>query len=179
MPRPDLSRVPEYYHKYINQVEGDDLANIFKEQTCSFLEFLDELPKKKRNYRYAEDKWSIKEVLQHIIDAERVFAYRALCFARKDSTPLPSFDENNYAASAKVENRKWKDLLKEFKAVRTSTEILFNSFDDEQLDATGTASGKPVYVLAIGYIIAGHANHHIRVTKERYLDKEYALTSTP
>ena len=169
MPRPDLTRVPEYYHKYINQVEGDDLCKIFKEQSCSLLEFLDEIPKKKRNYRYAEDKWTIKEILQHIIDAERVFAYRALCFARKDSTPLPSFDENNYAASAKAENRKWKELVKEFKAVRESTEILFNSFDDEQLNSSGVASGKPIYVLGIGYIVAGHVNHHCQIIKERYL----------
>ena len=169
MARPDLTRVPEYYHKYINQVEGDDLAKVFKAQTKSLLKFLDEIPKKKRDHKYAEDKWTIKEVLQHIIDAERVFAYRALCFARKDATPLPSFDENNYAASAKVENRKWKDLVNEFAAVRRSTQIMFDSFDEEQLETSGTASGKSVYVLGIGYIIAGHANHHINITKERYL----------
>jgi len=169
MARPDLTRVPEYYHKYIDQVKEDDLAKAFKKQTRSFLKFLDEIPKKKRDYRYAEDKWTVKEVLQHIIDAERVFAYRALCFARKDTTPLPSFDENNYAASAKVGNRKWKELVDEFATVRRSTEILFNSFDEEQLDSTGTASGKSVYVMGIGYIIAGHGNHHVNIIKERYL----------
>lgn len=170
MARPDLTRVPDYYHKYINQVEGDDLSKVFKKQTRSFLKFLDGIPKKKRDYKYAENKWTIKEVLQHIIDAERVFAYRAMCFARKDATPLPGFDENNYAANAKVENRKWKDLVEEFTAVRRSTEMLYDSFDEEQLETNGTASGKSVYVLAIGYIIAGHANHHINVTKERYLN---------
>ncbi|NOT52030.1 MAG: DinB family protein [Chitinophagaceae bacterium] len=169
MARPDLTRVPEYYHKYIDQVEGDDITKVFKSQTKSFLKFLDEIPRKKRDYKYAEDKWTIKEVLQHIIDTERVFAYRALCFARKDATPLPSFDENTYAASAKVENRKWKDLVEEFMAVRRSTEIMFNSFDEEQMETSGTASGKSMYVLAVGYIIAGHANHHINITKERYL----------
>jgi hypothetical protein len=169
MPRPDLARVPEHFHKYINQTEGDDILKVLQKQTKSFCKFLDDIPKNKRDYRYAEDKWTIKEVLQHVIDAERVFAYRALCFARKDATPLPSFDENDYAASAKVENRKWKDLVKEFETVRASTQLLFESFDDEQLDSTGTASGKPGYVLGIGYIIAGHANHHLNVTKERYL----------
>jgi len=169
MPRPDLARVPEYFHKYINQVEGDDLLKVLQKQTRSFSKFLDEIPKSKRDYRYAEDKWTIKEVVQHIIDAERVFAYRALSFARKDSTPLPSFDENVYAANAKVENRKWKDLVKEFETVRESTLILFQSFDDEQMDASGTASGKSVYVMGIGYVIAGHANHHINITRERYL----------
>jgi len=169
MARPDLARVPEYFHKYINQVEGDDLLKVLQKQTRSFSKFLDEIPKSKRDYRYAEDKWTIKEVVQHIIDAERVFAYRALSFARKDSTPLPSFDENVYAANAKVENRKWKDLVKEFETVRESTLILFQSFDDEQMDASGTASGKSVYVMGIGYVIAGHANHHINITRERYL----------
>ena len=169
MPRPDLNRVPEYYHQYINQVKGNDLIKAMQKQTGSFLQFLKKIPKEKRNYRYAEDKWTIKEVVQHIIDAERVFAYRALCFARKDATPLPSFDENSYAANAKVEKRKWKDLVNEFLVVRWSTEFLFGSFDEEQLESSGTASGKSNYVLGIGFIIIGHANHHINVTKERYL----------
>ena len=169
MPRPDQTRVPEHFHNYINEAEGDDLMKVLKKQTRSFEEFLNEIPKSKRNYRYAEGKWTIKELLQHIIDAERIFAYRALCFARKDATPLPSFEENNYAANAKAEQRKWKDLVKEFEAVRRSTEILFDSFDDEQLESAGMASGKSNYVLAIGFIIAGHANHHIKVMKERYL----------
>jgi hypothetical protein len=172
MPRPDLTRVPDYFHKYINQVEEDDLVKALKKQTRSFLKFLDEIPKNKREYRYAEDKWTIKEVLQHIIDAERIFAYRALCFARKDATPLPGFDENSYAANSKAEQRKWKDLVNEFRTVRQSTEILFSSFDDEQLETSGSASGKPNYVLGIGFIIAGHINHHINIIKERYLTPE-------
>ena len=169
MARPDLTRVPEYYHKYIDQVKEDDLMKALKKQTRMMNKFLDDIPKKKRDYRYAEDKWTIKEILQHMIDAERVFAYRALCFARKDTTPLPSFDENNYAAAARVENRKWKDMIEELATVRKSTEILFDSFDEEQLENSGTANGKLVYVRAIGYIIAGHANHHINITRERYL----------
>ena len=169
MPRPDLTRVPEYYHQYINQAEGDELANVLKKQTRSFEQFLEEIPKSKRKYRYAEGKWSVKEVLQHIIDAERIFAYRALCFARKDATPLPGFEENDYAANSKADQRKWKDIVNEFLSVRQSTEDLFCSFDDEQLETNGKASGKLNYVLAIGFIIAGHANHHIKVTKERYL----------
>jgi hypothetical protein len=169
MPRPDLTRVPDYYHKYIDQTEGDDLKAVFKKQTRSIDKFLGDIPKSKRNFRYADGKWTIKELLQHIIDTERVFAYRALCFARKDTTPLPGFDENNYAANSKTEKRKWKDLADDFRAVRKSTELLFGSFDDEQLESSGTASGKPNYVLGIGFIIAGHANHHINIIKERYL----------
>jgi len=169
MPRPDLTRVPDYFHNYIKQAEGDDLMDVLKKQTRSFEDFLNEIPKNKRNYSYAEGKWTIKELLQHIIDAERIFAYRALCFARKDTTPLPSFEENSYAANSKAGQRKWKDLVKEFEAVRRSTEILFDSFDEEQLETAGTASGKSNYVSAIGFIIAGHANHHIKVVKEKYL----------
>lgn len=125
--------------------------------------------KEKRSYRYAEGKWTIKEVLQHIIDAERVFAYRALCIARKDATPLPGFDENVYAENCKAEQRKWKDMINEFIAVRLSSESLFASFDDEQSETSGTASGKSIYVAAIGFIIAGHAIHHSKVVKEKYL----------
>jgi uncharacterized damage-inducible protein DinB len=127
------------------------------------------MPAEKINYRYAKDKWTVKEVLQHMLDTERIFAYRALCIARKDSTHLPGFEENDYAANSKVSKRDWKEMIREFKAVRRSTEILFRSFDKQQLDATGTASGKSVYVLGIGFIIAGHINHHVNVLKERYL----------
>jgi hypothetical protein len=169
MPRPDLSRVPEYYHNYINQVPESDLMEAFRIQTPSFNRFLKELPADMIDYRYAEGKWTIKEMLQHIIDAERIFSYRALCFARKDATPLPSFDENEYAANAKADKRNWNDLQEEFNSVRRSTEILFASFDKEQLETSGTASGHSNYVLGIGFILAGHVNHHLKIIRERYL----------
>jgi len=169
MPRPDLSRVPEFYHTYINQVQENKLLKAFRVQTVSFIKFLKKLPAEKRDYRYAEDKWTIKEVLQHIIDAERIFAYRALCFARKDATPLPGFDENEYAVNSRATKRKWKEMVEEFKALRKSNEILFADFDKKQLDSTGSASGKPIYVLGIGFIMVGHINHHVNVIKERYM----------
>ncbi len=169
MARPDLSRVPEWYHRYINEVIENDLAEALETQASSFAQFLQTIPVDKRNYRYAEGKWTIKEMLQHIIDAERIFAYRALCFARKDATPLPGFDENTYADNSKAANRGWNEMVEEFNVVRKSTQLLFNSFDKEQLDTTGTASGKPVYVSAIGFIIAGHINHHVSVINERYI----------
>lgn len=169
MPRPDLTRVPDYYHKYIAQVKEDDLMNALKKQTKSFTRMLNNIPKKKREFRYAEGKWSVKEVLQHIIDAERVFAYRALCFARKDTTPLPSFDENAYADNSKADSRKWKEIVNEFMAVRLSTLYLFASLDKGQLESSGTASGKSVYVHGIGFIIAGHVTHHANILKEKYL----------
>ena len=158
-----------YSQNYINQVEENDLMQALKNQTTSFLKLLKRIPVEKRNYRYAKDKWTIKELLQHIIDAERVFAYRGLCFARKDATPLPGFDENDYANNSKAAKRDWNEMIEEFKALRKSTEILFGSFDKQQLDSNGTASGRLVYVLAIGFILVGHINHHIKILKDRYL----------
>jgi uncharacterized damage-inducible protein DinB len=165
----DLSKVPEYYHKYINLAIDDDLQTAFEKHQTELITFLKTIPKKKWNYRYAEGKWSVKEVVQHIIDAERIFAYRALCFARKDQTPLPSFDENIFAENSKADERKKKDLMQELATVQRSSAFLFNSFDDEQLDQSGIASGKSTYVKGIGYILVGHALHHKNILKERYL----------
>lgn len=165
----DLSRVPEYYHKYINLAIDDDLQTAFKKHQTDLVTFLKKVPKKKWSYRYGEGKWSVKEVVQHIIDAERVFDYRALCFARKDQTPLPSFDENVFAASSKADERSKKDLLKELKTVQESSAQMFESFDDEQLNQSGVASGNSTYVKGIAYIVLGHALHHKKILKERYL----------
>ena len=169
MPRPDLSRVPEWYHRYINQVKEDELSTAFKNQASEFNRLLNEIPVDKRDYRYGIDKWTIREVVQHIIDGERIFAYRSLCIARKDKTPLPSFDEKSYADNSKAGKRKWEDMIEEFQTIRHSNEIMFNSFDAEQLDSTGTASGKSVYVLGLGYVLVGHVNHHMGIIRERYL----------
>ena len=167
--RPDLSRVGPSFHNYINQVTEDDIMEAFSSQSASFIRFLETIPAEKYDYRYAEGKWTIKEVLQHIIDAERVFAYRALRFARKDTTPLPGFDENLFAANAKADKRTWDKLVEEFKIVRRSSELMFQSFDDDQLQSGGIASNHPNYVLALGFVIIGHAIHHQKITKERYL----------
>jgi uncharacterized damage-inducible protein DinB len=167
--RPDLSRVGSFYHNYINQVTEDELAEAFDKESASLVRFLDAIPADKYDYRYADGKWTIKEVLQHIIDAERIFAYRALRFARKDATPLPGFDENLFAASAKADTRSWDKLVEEFKVVRRSSELLFNSFDEEQLQSNGISSNTPNYVLGLGFILIGHAMHHQKVIKERYL----------
>jgi hypothetical protein len=169
MARPDLKRVPEWYHGYINQVAEDDLGVAFQNQTQTFIDFLQELPVEMRDYRYAEGKWTIREVLQHILDGERVFSYRALCLARRDQTPLPSFDENSYASNSKASDRDWNDLVEEFGALRRSNEIMFRAFDNEQLESGGIVSGNSVYVLALGFIIVGHVQHHVKVIKERYL----------
>lgn len=165
----DLSRVPQYYHRYIQNLINDNLETALEKHQVELIYFLKNIPKKKWNYRYAEGKWSIKEVVQHIIDAERIFSYRALCFSRKDQTPLPGFEENDYAANSKADSRTKKDLLKELKIVQQSSAQLFNSFDAEQLEQSGTMSGNSCYVKGIGYILVGHSMHHKKILEERYL----------
>jgi len=167
--RPDLTRVPEFFHNYIRHVPEDDLMTSFKNQTPVTIDFFNEIPRDKIDYAYAPGKWIIKEVLQHIIDAERIFCYRSLRFARKDPTPLHGFDENLFAANAKARQRNWNDLIDEFKTVRQGTEWLFGSFDEDQLNATGVSNNASNYVLAFGYITVGHPLHHVRIIKERYL----------
>lgn len=169
MPQPDLTRVPEFYHNYINQVPESDLMEAFTNGTATFIDFFEKIPADKRDYRYAPGKWTIKEVIQHITDAERVFSYRALCFARKDPTPLPGFDENVFAENAMVDKRNWDDVLEEFKSVRRSSELLFASFDKNQLEASGISNNHSNYVMGFGFITVGHSLHHMRVIQERYL----------
>lgn len=168
----DLSKVPPYFHQYIHLAIEDDLESALYKYQTNVISFLKEIPKKRWNDRYAEGKWSIKEVVQHIIDAERIFAYRALCFARKDQTPLPGFDENIFAKNSKAVDRSKKELLKELKAVQKSSLLLFQSFDDEQLNQPGVASGQPNYVKGIAYILIGHALHHKKILEDRYLKEE-------
>ena len=169
MARPDLAKVPAWYHRYIDRVSENNLAEAFSNQTSSFIAFMKNIPADKRLFRYAEGKWSIQEVFQHVIDGERVFSYRAMCFARKESHPLPSFDENSYAANSRADSRNWNEMIEEFSALRKATEILYKSFDDEQLESVGVASGNPVSVLGIGFIIVGHVAHHLAIIRERYL----------
>jgi uncharacterized damage-inducible protein DinB len=169
MPKPDLSTVPEWYHKYIHQIDEADLNKAIEENTEKALQFLRSISEDKWNYRYAEGKWSIKEMIQHIIDAERIFSFRALCFARQDKTPLPGFEENDYAAASKADNRTRQELLSEFETVRHSVEQLYASFDEEQLAATGIANNNSISVNAIGFIIPGHMQHHLTILQERYL----------
>lgn len=169
MPRPDLSRVPEFYHGYINKAKGDDVMSALRNSTSELFDLLNSIPKEKHDHRYADNKWTIKEVVQHMLDGERVFTYRALRFARKDDTPLPGFDENLFAQTAKADKRNWDDLVEEFAALRKASEAMFSSFDNEQLESSGIASENSTYVLGIGFIVAGHVNHHCQVIKERYL----------
>jgi hypothetical protein len=161
-----------FYANYINNAPDTNIVKSIQKNTKAFRRFLKDIPVKKRNYAYAEGKWTIHELLQHIIDAERVFAYRAVTVARRDATPLPSFDENTWAGNANELMRRWEDMAEEFKAVRKSTELLFNSLREEDLLFTGTASNHPINALALGYVIAGHVQHHMNIITERYLKKQ-------
>lgn len=160
-----------YYQTYIDKVGEVDLIEELEISLHRLVHFVREIPMDKFDYRYAPGKWTIKDILQHLIDAERIFAYRALRFARQDATPLPSFSEDDFAAIADGSKRSIQDLLTEFSVVRHANLSLFKSFDDAALRFIGTASGQPMSARAAGFVIIGHQNHHLQVFRQRYLDQ--------
>lgn len=159
----------DFYKTYVSLVEADSISKAIHQNTKEMLSLLEQIPASKINHAYAPGKWTIKELLQHIIDAERVFAYRILRIARMDATPLPGFDENAWAANAMVSERRWKDMVKEFKWLRKSNMAMIDDLSKEQLNATGTASNNPVSAAALCYVLAGHVKHHMKIIEERYL----------
>ena len=158
-----------FYSPYINALGNVVLLEELEICLHDFIKFVQNIPMDKFDYRYAEGKWTIKDIIQHLIDAERIFAYRALRVSRNDKTPLPGFEENDYVDNANANDRSIQDLLTEFSAVRQSTLLLFKSFSEEQLKRLGIASNAAVSVRAIGFIIIGHQKHHQKVFQERYL----------
>jgi len=169
MSKPSPTNYPGFFQQYIDLVEEDDLADGFKNQLSRIQPLLNSISEEKANYSYAEGKWTLKELLQHQIDSERIFAYRALCFARGEEQSLPGFEENDYAENSGANARSWKNLTEEFYAVRQSTEILFTSFSSEVLARTGTANNNLQSVESIGFVMIGHVNHHMDVISKRYL----------
>ncbi len=169
MKRPETTEHPIYYKQYIDLIKSDNILKVLDKQVIDIQELLSGISEEKENFVYAPDKWTPKEVIGHIIDTERIMAYRALCFARKDKTPLPGFDENNYVANSNFNKRTMYDLGHEFAVVRESNIALFKCFDEAMLNEMGNANGKEVSVRAILFMIAGHAVHHINVIKTRYL----------
>ncbi len=167
--RPAAGEYPAYYEPYISKVSGNDLLPLLISSKQDFMAFLSAIPADKHNYRYADDKWSVKEVLGHLIDAERIFAYRALRFARKDNTPLAGFEENDYVPESNAANRTMQDMLEEYNVVRDASVALFKSLTGEMVHRTGIANQQPITVRAIGYILVGHQLHHQGILKERYL----------
>lgn len=159
----------DYFSRYTDLVKDSSLSKAFKKQDKVLKSFMKSISEKKSKYAYAEGKWTLKEVLQHLIDCERIFTYRALAIARKDDTNLPGFEENDYAANSGANDRSWKELCEEMKALRASTKLLFDSFSDEMLDTEGTFNNTKGKAGRLGFIIAGHVIHHMNVVKERYL----------
>lgn len=154
---------------YIKAAANVELIEELEICLHEFIRFVQNIPMDKFDYRYAEGKWTIKDIIQHVIDTERIFAYRALRISRNDTTPLPGFEGNDYVENTKANERGIQDLLAEFSAVRYATLFLFKSFSEEQLKRMGTASETAISVRAIGFIIIGHQKHHQHIFQERYL----------
>jgi hypothetical protein len=169
VPRPDVSEYAPFYAGYVAGVPDGDLIALLEQQGRETVALLGAISEEKSDHRYAPGKWTIREVLGHIIDGERVFSYRALTFARGDAGPLPSFDENAWAAASNAGRRTMQDLLTEYRAVRAATVALFRSFGEAEFARSGIASKNPVTVRALAYIVAGHERHHVRILRERYL----------
>jgi len=168
---PDFTTLPEFYKNYVTHVQDLDVIEALRSSISKTIDLLQQVDEDMGEYRYAAGKWSVKELLCHMMDAERIFAYRALRFSRNDATPLPGFEENDYAPQANAHSRTIQQLVTEMKHLRNTTIDLFASFTPEMLQRKGTASNKVVSVINIGYIIAGHETHHRNILTERYLKK--------
>jgi len=167
--RPKADEHSEYYGRYIARVPDGDFVALLRDQFMDTTALLKDVSADRANYAYAPGKWTIKQVVGHLMDAERVFSYRALWFARNANTDLPGFEENDWANVANHSRRSLDDLVEEYKAVRAATvQFAKNLGADEQL-RRGKANGEPISVRALLYIIAGHERHHGAVLRERYL----------
>jgi uncharacterized damage-inducible protein DinB len=158
-----------YYQPYISTLGQVDLLACLNDDLHSFVTFIDKLPDEKLVYAYDSNKWSIAEVLMHLLDAERIFQYRALRFSRNDTTEIPGFDQDLYVPGTRANERSKQSISEEFKAVRKATITLFSSFNNEELMRIGIASGSKMSVRALGFIICGHLKHHKGIIQERYL----------
>ena len=169
MARPAQDEAAAYFFRYIDLAKGESVKETLQNHSEELKTFYSNLPVEKADYAYAPGKWTIKELLQHVIDAERVFVYRALRFARKDATPLHSFDENAFAENSFAGDRIFSSIKDEFNALRLSTDIMLDALNEEQLNSGGTASNNHTTVNAIGFIIYGHLLHPKNILEARYL----------
>jgi hypothetical protein len=167
--QPQSNEYPPYYQGYLDLVKGGDVIRTLKDQIIDIQAVISTIPEEKEGFAYAEGKWTIKEVIGHIIDTERVLAYRAMRFARKDKTILPGFDENTFVANANFNKRTLYELAHEFAIVREANITMFKTFEKDQLIEKGNANGQQVSVRSIIYMIAGHAAHHVNVIRTKYL----------
>jgi hypothetical protein len=168
--RPDATEYPPFYARYVAGVLEADVVAALRDSGRELVAALAAVPDARGGFRYGPDKWTIREVIGHMIDAERIFGYRALRLARGDATPLPGFEENDYARTAGSDARTLADLVDELRVVREGTVRLFQSFPADAWMRRGVVNGREVSVRALAYITAGHARHHLGVLRERYLD---------
>ena len=168
MKRPETDEFATYYEKYISLVEGDCIP-VLDAQSAELRAVFSALPEEKGTFAYADGKWTIKEVLSHLIDGERMFAYRILRISRGDETPIEGFEQDGYIENSNANNRSFAELLDEFDLQRRSNLLLFNNLSDEASRRIGTASDNKVSVRALAYIMAGHVQHHMSILRERYL----------
>lgn len=167
--RPASNEAASYYFTYINRIQSDDILAALENQLGETAGFLSEISEEKSLYRYAPDKWSLRELLNHVNDTERLFVFRALWFARGFKEPLPSFDQNIAVDNSGAEAVAWRDMVAEFRSNRESSVSLFRSLPGEAWDRAGIASDNPFTVRALAYIVAGHVAHHVDVIRRLYL----------
>jgi hypothetical protein len=167
--RPAKGDYAEYYQKYIDLVNGEDIFRVLVEQNLESQNVLNSFSESRGNYRYADGKWTVKEVVGHLMDVERIFAYRALCIARGEKQPLPGMDQNIYVDNGNFNKRQLVDLNYEYRLLRESNILLFGGFDKSVLQNRGSASGYEVTVLALMFMTAGHEKHHLNILLERYI----------
>ncbi len=168
--RPEQNEYAEYYEKYVSLVKEDNILAVLKNNKSETQNLLVEISEEKALFRYAPGKWSIKELLGHIIDTERIFAYRALRFARNDQVKIEGFEQDAYIENASFDDCKFTELTAEFAFVRDANILMFQNLSNEAWQRSGIASENSVSVRALAYLIAGHEIHHINILKERYLD---------
>ncbi len=169
IPFPNSNEYNPYFEPYIQQYKGQDVLAALSKGAEEVTELMASLTEEQLQSAYAEGKWTIKEVLQHIMDTERIFCNRALRFARNDKTNLPGFEQDDYVPYSGANDRNSMEMLREYNAIRQATITLFKSFTDEMLARVGVASGNEMTVRALAYIAAGHEKHHVNVINERYL----------
>ena len=167
--RPKSSEYAPYYERYVSKVPDGDIVGTLRSQLEETLALIRGIPDSRGDFRYAEGKWSIKELLGHVIDSERVFTYRALRFGRGDATPLPGFEQDDFVRGADFSKRSLSDLAEEFEHVRRATISLFASLEANAWDRRGKANDTEVSVRGIAFIVAGHERHHVEILKTRYL----------
>ena len=167
--KPLSEEYPAYFEKYIDQVPEGNLLDILISQLEETTSFLSSLEETQWNYRYAPGKWTLKEVLGHISETERIMSYRLLRMSRGDQTPLPGYDEDEYVKEACFHSHSATDLLEEFRAVRHSTYTLIRGLNEEGWGRKGVANNKEISVRAIAFIIAGHELHHMKIIKDKYV----------